>query len=554
MCARARTRPRHTPSCEAIVGGWIYPRVRQSVTANRRETFGALCACLPSALLLGLLSGCALLPPQSFLDPTRVGMFPIEYREGGIRRVLTPREGPIGLANATEPTPDDLVATYEEYRLGELDSVAVTIEDFLRSGVPYQAALEVSPTGYIRLPQLGLLKVIGMTERELEEDLRARVQEAGILPDPIVQVFITNKRYRYFSVIGSVTRPGTYALVQPDTRLLDVLGLVGDVGPLAKRLYIVRRAELPLEMEGEAPSPPPAEDEGLIIPPPDEDDVFGSTLFARFGDASWEPPPEPSAIPPAEEFEEIMAPRGQASQPATQRVPVPTERRFAPLIFDPTTGTLKEAPTEQPPPPQPVPPERDIEWRAERPEFDWEEVPEYELSQRVIEIDVPSLKAGDPRYNVVVRNRDLINIPVDTGVFYMMGEVVRPGVYSFGGREITIKQAIATVGGFGRLAWPSRCEIIRREKGTDKQVTIPVNLDHIFAGLDDDILLRDDDILNVGTDFIAPFLFVIRNSFRFTYGFGFVYDRNFADQDAVAGKQNPETIERQRRAARGLPF
>ena len=172
-------------------------------------------------MLLGTLVGCAMLPPRSFLDPTALGMFPLEYREGGIRRVLTPREGPIGLANATEPTPDDLVPVYEEYRVGELDQVMIMIEDFLRTGAPYQVALEVNPTGYIRIPQLGLLKVLGMTERELEQDLRTRLQEAGILPDPIVQVFINVKRHKYFSVIGSVSRPGPYALAQPDTRLLD---------------------------------------------------------------------------------------------------------------------------------------------------------------------------------------------------------------------------------------------------------------------------------------------------------------------------------------------
>jgi len=523
---------------------------------NRRKTLAALWVCCWCGLLPGLLTGCALLPPNSFLDPTKVGMFPLEHREGGIRRVLTPREGPIGLANATEPTPDDLVPIYEEYRLRELDTVAMIIEDFLHTGVPSQFALEVNPNGYIRLPQLGLIKVVDMTERELEEELRTRVQAAGILPDPIVQVFITNKRDQVFSVIGQVSRPGPYPLVRPDTRLLDVLGFVGDVGPLAKRLYVVRRTEPEARRELEEPLLPPAEEEELIIPPPvDEDDAFGSSLFARVGDGSQEPPPsQPATAPQQENFEEILAPRGQATQPASQRVPPQAERRFAPLIFDPTTGTLKEAPAEQAPTPEQPRLEPGREEPTERPEFDWEAVPEYELTQRVIEIDVPALKSGDPRYNIVVRNRDLINVPVDTGVFYMMGEVNRPGVYAFGGREITIKQAIATVGGFRPLAWPSRCEIIRREKGTDKQITIPVNVDHVFAGLEDDILLRDEDIVNVGTDILAPFLFVIRNSFRFTYGFGFVYDRNFADKDAYSVKVNPDTIRRQERAQRGLPF
>jgi polysaccharide export outer membrane protein len=516
---------------------------------NRPTAVATLCVCF----CYGLLAGCAMLPPKSFLDPTAVGMFPLEYREGGIRRVLTPREGPVGLANATEPTPEDLVPIYEEYRLQEADTVAISIEDFLHTGFPSQFALELNPHGYIRLPQIGLIKAIGMTERELEDEIRTRVQEAGILSDPIVQLFITTKRDKFFNVIGQVSRPGPYPLVRADTRLLEVLGFVGDIGPLAKRLYIVRRTEPTWEGELEEPLPPPTEDEGLIIPPPDDDDeAFESTLFAGAGTAWQEPPP---TQPPAEQdFEEILAPRGQASRPTTQELREEGRRRFAPLVFDPATGMLKEAPTEEPVAPPGPPSEPGFEPPAERPEFDWEAIPQYEMSQRVIEIDVSALKAGDPRYNIVVRNRDLINVPVDTGVFYMMGEVNRPGVYAFGGREITVKQAIATVGGFRPLAWPSRCEIIRREKGTDKQITIPVNLDRIFAGLDDDVLLRDEDIVNVGTDIIAPFLFVIRNSFRFTYGFGFVYDRNFADKDAYGARINPQTLDIQRKQQQGLPF
>jgi hypothetical protein len=81
-----------------------------------------------------------------------------------------------------------------------------------------------------------------------------------------------------------------------------------------------------------------------------------------------------------------------------------------------------------------------------------------------------------------------------------------------------------------------------------------VNLAAIFAGLEDDFILRDEDVLNVGTHIVAPFLFVIRNSFRFTYGFGFVYDRNFADKDAYSNRINPEIVEQQRRASRGLSF
>ena len=35
----------------------------------------------------------------------------------------------------------------------------------------------------------------------------------------------------------------------------------------------------------------------------------------------------------------------------------------------------------------------------------------------------------------------------------------------------------------------------------------------------------------VGTAFWAPFLAAVRNGFRITYGFGFLYDRNYYDDD-----------------------
>ena len=96
-----------------------------------------------SALVLcaGLADGCALLPPNSFIDPTKVGRFGLESGEGGIRRVLTPRDTPPGLAQATEPTPEDLAATFDEYRLAPGDTLGVSIEDLSDFGRPCQVGL-----------------------------------------------------------------------------------------------------------------------------------------------------------------------------------------------------------------------------------------------------------------------------------------------------------------------------------------------------------------------------------------------------------------------------
>ncbi|MBN2445233.1 MAG: polysaccharide biosynthesis/export family protein [Phycisphaerae bacterium] len=476
-----------------------------------------------------------------------MGSFPLEYQERGIRRVLTPRDMPAGPANAVEPTPEDLVPVYDDYRVVVADQIQVVIEDLISQGLQEASAQLISNTGYIRIPLLGSLKIVGMTEAEIEQDIIRRLQEGGYLSNPIVRVTVTSRRAWTYSILGSVSRAGTYPISEPDLRLLDVIGLAGDIGAEVRRMYVIRRTSGggAFPDGGDAPAIP---DEGeLIVPPPSEEEdwsqmpVSGAVLASGqvvMSGASFD-----EETPDQDTLEEIISPTPD------QSVGEKPERAFEPRVFDPVTGELVDIEPEPAEPPMP-----EVERGLEQPGFEWEDVPDLELSQRVIEIDVRALKSGDPRYNILVRPKDVINIPIDTGVFYMMGEINRPGVFAFGGREITIKQAIAMVGGFSVLAWPQRCEIIRREPGTDTQTTIPVNVDAIFAGLEDDVLLRDEDIVNVGTHIVSPFLFVIRNSFRFTYGFGFVYDRNFADVDSYSSKANPDTIKRQEKLQQGLSF
>lgn len=502
---------------------------------------------LSPAVWLCVLCGCALLPPNSFLDPTKVGRFPLDTHESGIRRVLSPRETPPGLANATDPTPEDLVAEYSDYRLAPGDVLGLSIQDLLVPGAPFSVQLEVSPLGEIRIPDLGSVKVTGLTEQEVELEITARLKEAGLLPRPVVIAIAQVKRGRIVSVMGGVGGPGAYPLSDPTMRMLDLIAMIGDVTPQTRRAYLIRRVST-TAAEPERPVPEIPAHEGWIIPPPVEEAPPPPGGFMSTGWFNQEVPPEPDEPPTREELAEILAPE----KPPAEVAP-PAEPPFEPIvIFDPQTGQVL-APRTPPVVEGPAAPEVPVPPVFEEP-FDWEAVEELALEQRVIAIDLVSLRAGDPRQNIVIRDRDVFHVPVDTGVFYIMGEVQRPGVYAFGGREITIKQALAICGGFSPLAWPSRSELIRREPGTDKQFTRLINLDAIFAGLEDDLYLRDDDIVNVGTHIVAPFLFVIRNSFRFTYGFGFVYDRNFADKDAYSSKINPEIFAQQRRQQRGLPF
>jgi len=152
---------------------------------------------------------------------------------------------------------------------------------------------------------------------------------------------------------------------------------------------------------------------------------------------------------------------------------------------------------------------------------------------RVIRVPVSSLKNGDLRYNIVIRPRDLILVPNPVvGEYYMGGHVNRTGVYSLTGRQITLKQAIISAGMMDAFAIPQRCDIVRRI-GPEKEVFCRVNLDGIFSGTEPDIYLKPNDIVQIGTNALAPFIAGIRNGFRITYGFGFLYDRNFAPQQPI---------------------
>lgn len=514
-----------------------------------------------AGLLLVTGSGCALL--NGFLDPTLVGTFPAEFRETGIRRVLTPRDTPPGIANATEPTPEDLIPDFSDYRIGPGDQISIVIDDLINPGAREEFVGEVSSTGYVRIVTVGSFKVTDRTEQEVEQEIRAYLKETGKLQDPVVRVFVQVRRQRYFSIIGAVGQAGPYGLSEPDTRLLDVLGLARDVDATVKRMYIIRRYETvtaPLRPSYEPPAEP-QNGQPFVIPPqpvdeeaPPPSSAFLSTAGGLNSAQDTQPTGRSKEQFEDDALEQLLNPKPKPGDTQPANVKRLDDRPFGALIYDPQTGESIQVQPEKTPQELEEPAERTTAPVARQPGFNWDDVPEFELTQRVIEIDVAALKNGDPRYNVVIRNRDVINVPVDSGVFYLMGEINRPGVYALGGREITIKQAISIAGGFAPLAWPQRCELIRREEGTDKQITVPVNLDAIFSGLESDVLLRDEDILNIGSHVVAPFLYVVRNSFRFTYGFGFVYDRNFADKDAYSSRPNPTAEDAVRSARRGLAF
>ncbi|HRJ49077.1 MAG TPA: hypothetical protein PKU91_00985, partial [Phycisphaerales bacterium] len=152
------------------------------------------------------------------------------------------------------------------------------------------------------------------------------------------------------------------------------------------------------------------------------------------------------------------------------------------------------------------------------------------VTQRVIRIPVKPLLAGDARYNIVVRQGDTVRVPAPTaGLVYMAGQVQRPGPYSLPDvGKLTLLRALDSAGGLNAIAIPERCDVTRIV-GKDRQATIRINLRAIAEQTEPDLYLKPDDRINVGTNFWALPLAVLRGGFRTNYGFGFVVDRNFGN-------------------------
>jgi len=153
------------------------------------------------------------------------------------------------------------------------------------------------------------------------------------------------------------------------------------------------------------------------------------------------------------------------------------------------------------------------------------------VTQRVIEIPVEPLLQGVAKFNVVVRPGDVISVPGPSqGLVYASGPgISRAGVYQLpAAGKLTLMRLVASAGGLSAIAIPERVDLTRIV-GENRQATIRVNLKAIYEGTQPDLLLKPDDLINVGTNFWATPLAVFRGGLRASYGFGFLLDRNFGN-------------------------
>lgn len=84
----------------------------------------------------------------------------------------------------------------------------------------------VDRQGNIDFPLLGSIHVAGMTRNELTSYIKSQLIEKGLVNDPIVTVQYLNYQV---SVIGEVTRPGSFEVSSDRITIFDALSQAGDL-------------------------------------------------------------------------------------------------------------------------------------------------------------------------------------------------------------------------------------------------------------------------------------------------------------------------------------
>jgi protein involved in polysaccharide export with SLBB domain len=511
-----------------------------------------------------LLGGCdsSLSPQNSFLDQSELA----KAKDGLIVPILdhlNEQDKGVGaeFARSTRPTADDLVASSSDYVIGKNDLLNISITDLVGPGIESVRQVRVTESGKISMPLVPQITAAGLTEAQLEQAVVAAYRDANLISNAQVSVTVAEARARTFTVSGAVTSPGEYAIVRSDFRLLDALALAHEVTATVgiDSVYVIRHIDQAAATSGGSPAAPtsvpatnPAGDmlaphtEGPAAPthvlsmltqdatPPTT--AVGSMpapgfMAGQTPAPSASPAPAPSPTPgptPAPASASDTAAPAPAAAPST--APGDQEGRYVVIDGKPVlvggAASPATAPAASSDMATATPTTAPSDATASAQDFEFN-APQEPSDIKIIRIPLGALHRGELKYNIVVRPGDYIYVPQPvTGEYYMGGHILRGGVYSLTARKITLKEAFISAGMLDPVAIPARTQIIRRIDDSHEIFAV-VDIEKIFAGTEPDMYLRPDDQVLVGTNIVAPFLAALRNGFRITYGFGFLYDRNY---------------------------
>lgn len=500
---------------------------------------------MAAAFAVCLFAGCS----KDHLDPSQIGRFrPIPAVNVILDSLGVAEEAASAYEGAEEPRPSDVVPYERDYTFGPGDTIRIQIFELLQEGYAYVDNFVVNESGNISIPEIGQIQAAGLTENQLEDEIRNALSP-GILKNPSVTVLLDQSVNRVFSILGDgVANPNRYVIPRNDFRLLDALAVAGSAQQFNVSYVYVARKITPQEQLADVPASEQANAQKNDANASPSQDINDSQMLEVI---------EPSVLPnhlvvvqtemaSEEELEKLAAPE-EIAQKQTEQLPVSEQMpqggqagsdvewtfkdgRWVPVssgkqaAVQPLAQTNREQIEKAT---APMPPTGE---KALPKKYSMGDLSAVTVQNRVIKIPKDKLFGGDPRYNIVIRPGDTITVQLDVvGEYYILGNVNNQGIVNLTGRPMTLKMAIAAAGGLGPLAWPKKCEVIRRI-GEKKEEIVMIDLEKIANGTQPDFFIKPNDVINVGTHGVSRYLAVLRNAFRATYGFGFIYDRNFGNR------------------------
>ena len=135
-----------------------------------------------------------------------------------------------------KPAADD-TASNSQYRIGAGDVLSITVWNEAAASVP--SGVVVRPDGKISLPLVKELDALGLTPKELEKILTAKLERFIHAPD--VSVVVKEIRSKKVYLVGAVSKVGAVSM-QSSMTVLQVLAEAGGPTDFAKKkkIYILR--------------------------------------------------------------------------------------------------------------------------------------------------------------------------------------------------------------------------------------------------------------------------------------------------------------------------
>ena len=138
-----------------------------------------------------------------------------------------------------------------DYPLGSGDMLEMSVPDIDELK---RCDFTVSGDGTAVLPTIGKLQIGGLTEQEVQAEMRQRL--AKYLVNPQFNLVVRKYRSRQVAVAGSVAKPGLYELKGTNDTVLDVLDQAGGPAKDAAQHVLLIPAEVASPLHGPAPGAP----------------------------------------------------------------------------------------------------------------------------------------------------------------------------------------------------------------------------------------------------------------------------------------------------------